>query len=219
MESEKRIGDIISLVKVLGKSIPPYKTEKEIRETLERFPNVYSDWIEVGRSNEMIFEIRQRKTKKWQMLGIQEIALKIQARKYNLDGENFREMEEMELEELIRGIRTVSGEIEIRTLEMGIIKPKETKKRNKKWKEKLFADEIEELIIDLDKYFEERDEEDELNTLIYDSMKISHKQIQNNLKMLEEIEDAEKYIRLKERIDIENKKLKVSMLEMLSELE
>ncbi len=219
MESEKRIGDIISLVKVLGKSIPPYKTEKEIRETLERFPNVYSDWIEVGRSNEMIFEIRQRKTKKWQMLGIQEIALKIQARKYNLDGENFREMEEMELEELIKGIRTVSGEIEIRTLEMGIIKPKETKKRNKKWKEKLFADEIEELIIDLDKYFEERDEEDELNTLIYDSMKISHKQIQNNLKMLEEIEDAEKYIRLKERIDIENKKLKVSMLEMLSELE
>ncbi len=219
MESEKRIGDIISLVKVLGKSIPPYKTEKEIRETLERFPNVYSDWIEVGRSNEMIFEIRQRKTRKWQMLGIQEIALKIQARKYNLDGENFREMEEMELEELIKGIRTVSGEIEIRTLEMRIIKPKETKKRNKKWKQKLFADEIEELIIDLDKYFEERDEEDELNTLIYDSMKISHKQIQNNLKMLEEIEDAEKYIRLKERIDIENKKLKVSMLEMLSELE
>ncbi|MEZ5045037.1 MAG: hypothetical protein R2828_34390 [Saprospiraceae bacterium] len=220
-ERKNRIDDIISLVKVLGKSNPPYKTEKEIRESLERFPQVYQDWIEVGKSNEIIFEVRQRKEGKWQLLGIQEIALKIQIEKYELDRENFREIEEVELEELIKSIKRISGEIGIKTLEMETyrvekkIKSKETKERNKKWKEKLLSDEMEELMIDLDKYFEEREEANSL----YDSLKIAYKQIRKDLKILEEIKDVEKYLGLKEWIDLKNQRLKVSMLAMLGELE
>lgn len=220
-ERKKRIDDIIRLVKVLGKSNPPYKTEKEIIQKLEGFPQVYVNWIEVGKSNEIIFEVRQRKEGKWQLLGIQEIALKIQIEKYELDRENFREIEEVELEELIKSIKRISGGIGIKTLEMEIyrvekkIKPKETKERNKKWKEKLLSDEMEELIIDLDKYFEERDEAN----FLYDSFKITYKQIQKDLEILEEMKDVEKYLGLKKWIDVKNHRLKVSMLEMLGELE